>query len=276
MKPLLTILFLLTSVAMAVAEPTVHTQIIGHRGGAPTAPENTLAALKQGYADGADGVEFDFRSTNDGWLVLSHDATMKRCAGVDVEVFHQSFAELRKLDVGSWGPWKDKGFSEKIPTLDEALATVPAGRKVFMHCYTGSLEMNKVQKAVISAGLKPEQVVLICFELAPCKAFKKLMPECKVYWLAGYKKPTADFSPPTAEDLIKIAKDAGVDGLDIAYQFPIDSSFVAKIHGAGLELHVWTVNDAAIAKKLVDAGVDSITTDKAQELIEQLGLKKPH
>jgi len=267
-------LFVLIAIALlagpAFGAAPARVQIVGHRGGSETAPENTLSAFKSGYADGADGCELDFRSTADGKLVVSHDASMMRCAGVDVEIIHQTFDELRKLEVGQWGKWKGKGFTEKIPSLDEALATVPPDRTIFLHCYTGRLELRKVRDSILRCGLEPEQVILICFQRGTCATFKKVMPQCKTFWLVAHVAP--NYEPAVFDQLIQQAKMDGIDGLDVDYRFPIDKAFVEKVHGAGLELHVWTLNDAALARKLIDAGIDSITTDRADWLRRQLAL----
>jgi glycerophosphoryl diester phosphodiesterase len=73
------------------------TQIIGHRGASEDAPENTVASFKLGYAQGADGCELDFHSTKDHRLIVIHDGTTKRVAGVDKKVSEQTFDELRAL-----------------------------------------------------------------------------------------------------------------------------------------------------------------------------------
>jgi glycerophosphoryl diester phosphodiesterase len=233
------------------------TQIIGHRGASGDAPENTVASFKLGYAEGADGCELDFYSTKDHRLIVIHDATTKRVAGVDKKVSEQTFNELRALEVGQWGKWKSKGFSEKLPTLDEALATIPEGRKLYLHCYCAVNDIKQVQDAVVHSGKKPYQVVFIAFYLGPCKEFKKVLPQCKAYWLSSYKS-----KPPSVDELIQKAKAAGVDGINLDYHFPIDKAFVEKVHRAGLEMHVWTVDDPSEAVKLIHAGVDSITTNR--------------
>ncbi|MCC6125350.1 MAG: glycerophosphodiester phosphodiesterase [Pirellulales bacterium] len=256
------------------AEPNVEPQsakmeIVGHRGASENAPENTISAFKLGFAEGADGCELDFRTTKDGKLVIGHDDNTKRCAGLDKPIVEQTFDELRALEVGRWGKWKGKGFTEKMPTLEEALATVPAGRKIFLHCYSPKADVAKLKKPLAASGLKPEQVVFISFEIDACKEFKKLFPNYKAYWLASYKKKSED-RPPTVAELIRRAKTAGVEGIDLESKFPIDKAFVEKVHRAGLEMHVWTVDDEAVARKLMQAGVDSITTNRPGRLRDSL------
>jgi glycerophosphoryl diester phosphodiesterase len=255
------------------APPSAKMEIVGHRGASENAPENTVSAFKLGFAEGADGCELDFRTTKDGKFIISHDATTKRCAGVDKPIAKQTFAELRALEVGQWGKWKGKGFTEKMPSLAEALATVPAGRKIFLHCYAPKADIVKLKEPLARSGLKPEQVVFISFEIDACKEFKRFFPKMKAYWLASYKDKSEE-KPPTVEELIRLAQAAGVEGLDLQDKFPTDKAFVGKVHGAGLELHVWTVDDEAAARKLKKAGVDSITTNRPGRLRESLSQTK--
>ena len=70
--------------------------------------------------------------------------------------------------------------------------------------------------------------------------------------------------------MIRDAKAAKLTGLDLQHTWPLTKADVKKIKDAGLELHVWTVNDVAIAKHWVDLGVASITTDRPGWLREQL------
>jgi glycerophosphoryl diester phosphodiesterase len=85
---------------------------IGHRGAAGHAPENTLAAVRQGIELGVDFVEIDVRRTADGVLVALHDATVNRTTNGRGRVEALSLGEVRKLDAGN---------GERIPTVEEVL-----------------------------------------------------------------------------------------------------------------------------------------------------------
>lgn len=118
MKSLRLLLLLLGLVAQTSA-----VDIIGHRGASHDAPENTLAAFKLGWEQGADAVELDIWLTKDGKIVCLHDADTKRTTGVLKKAADSTLAELRTLDAGTWKDAKWRG--EKIPTLTEALAAIP-------------------------------------------------------------------------------------------------------------------------------------------------------
>jgi glycerophosphoryl diester phosphodiesterase len=256
--------------------PGPKTALIGHRGSSDKAPENTLAAFRLAYNEGAEGCELDFRSTKDHKLIVSHDDNTKRCTGVDLPFSQTTFDELRKIDFGQYGIWKNKGFSEIMPTLEEALATVPPGRRMILHCYCHPHDFEKIKEPILRSKLKPEQVILLSHDLNTCVLFKKLMPNYKAWWLQGTKK-NKEGELNTIDDLIAQAKAAGIDGLDLDAAllndkrfFQIDKAFVAKVRQAGLELHTYIVDDVETARHLVEAGVDSITTNRPGWLREQL------
>src|SRR5512136_2456131 len=84
--------------AVTVPEP----RIIGHRGAALSAPENTLAGFCMAAARGVTWVEFDVRLTCDGRCILLHDDTLDRTPSGRGPASALSFAEIRRLDAGSW------------------------------------------------------------------------------------------------------------------------------------------------------------------------------
>src|SRR5437762_8561762 len=87
--------------------------IIGHRGAAAVAPENTLASFARAYQDGAQGIEFDVRLARDRVPVIIHDATLRRTAGRAGFVAALNAAELGATDVGTW-------FNRRFPALARA------------------------------------------------------------------------------------------------------------------------------------------------------------
>ena len=102
---------------------------------------------------------------------------------------------------------------------------------------------------------------------------KKALPAYKHYYLANYKKDkkTGKYNAsPNVDDFIATAKRIGADGLDLQAADPLDQAACKKIIDAGLELHIWTVDDPAVAKRYVDWGAMSITTNRSHWLHEQL------
>jgi len=251
----------------AAAADAQKPEIVAHRGASFDAPENTIASLKLAWEQMADAVEFDVFLSKDGKIVLIHDANTKRVAGVDKPVVQQSLVELRQLDVGKW---KDAKFAgEKVPTLEEALATVPAGKRVFIEVKCGPEIVEELDRVLKASKLKPEQTAVISFSVDVVAAVKKARPELKVYWVVSHAPKNA--KPRTADELIAKAKEIKADGLDLSATPQIlNEAFGKEVKAAGLQLYVWTVNDVDLAKQMLAAGAEGITTDRPAWLREQL------
>ena len=111
------------------------TNIIAHRGASFDAPENTLSSFRLAWEQGADGIEGDFMLTSDGQIACFHDLDGQRLAGDPVVVKNSTLAKLQALDVGRWKG--DRWRGERVPTLRDVLAIVPAGRKVVFELKDG-------------------------------------------------------------------------------------------------------------------------------------------
>lgn len=241
-------------------------EIVAHRGASHNAPENTLAALKLAWEQKADASEFDVHLSKDGRIVVIHDADTKRTAGVDKKVVVQTLDELRTLDVGKWKGAKFAG--EKIPTLEEMLAAVPAGKTVFVEVKCGPDIVPELDRVLKASALKPEQTPVISFNASVIAAVKKARPDLPAYWIVNLNRKGQ--KPPTAEEVIAKAKEIRADGLDLSATAVLDADWSRKIKAAGLKLYVWTVNDAATARRMAGIGVDGITTDRPGWLRERL------
>ena len=100
---------------------------------------------------------------------------------------------------------------------------------------------------------------------------RQQLPGYETLWLVGYKlSPETGKLPIEFDELVRRCKAAGFDGLDLNYNWPLDRAAVQSLKAAGLQLHVWTVDDPAMARKWVEIGVDGITTDRPGWLREQL------
>jgi glycerophosphoryl diester phosphodiesterase len=235
-------------------------EIIAHRGASHDAPENTLAAVNLGWQQGADAVEVDVQFSKDGRLVVIHDADTRKTAGARGRIAERTLAELRALDVGRWEHPKWAG--ERIPTLEEVLATVPDGKRLFVEIKCGPDGLREFVSVFKRSGRKPEQVVLIGFDRSTMAAFKRALGRLEVCWVVKFRRTWRGVWSPTVNTLIRHATESGLDGLDLGAQGPLDSTFAKKVHAAGLKLYVWTVDSPARARQLRSAGVDGLTTNR--------------
>lgn len=251
------------SISSAIAQDqSAGPLIVGHRGAAHDAPENTLASFKLALEQGADGIESDFYLTADGQVISLHDATFKRTGGLDKKPSELTLAQIRELDVGSW---KDPQYAgEKAPLLSEILAMLPKGKLFMMEIKCGPEIIPAFKKVVEASGVASEQLRIICFKSEVIAECKKQMPGIKAYWLTSFKAPKDDPTKhPTLPEVLKTLKKIHADGLDAnADTEVITPDFVKAIKAEGYEFHVWTIDDPALAKQMIEAGAQSITTNR--------------
>lgn len=267
MKRLLSLIFSVLVSALSVSSGQL---IVAHRGASHDAPENTMAAFHLAWEQGADAIEGDFYLSKDGEIVCVHDEDLKRVAGNDAKVVDLTLEELRRLDVGSW---KDQRFaSERIPTLQEVLATVKEGKQIFVEVKCGAEIVPTLTKVIKSSSLKDEQIAIISFNEAVVQGCIQAMPTLTVNWLTGFKqdKLTKSWSP-SHEDLLAGLKRTKASGLGCkAERVMVDEALVKALRAAKVGFHCWTVDDVGMAKYLLGLGVDSITTNRPGWLRSEL------
>lgn len=238
--------------------------LVGHRGASADAPENTLASFKLGLKQGADGVESDFWLTSDGKIACTHDESFKRCGGVDRKVGDMTLAEVQAIDIGKW---KGEQFAgEHPPTLAQIFSAVTAGgtgKLFFLEIKCGGEIVPELKKEIDDAQFPLNQIRFISFQEDAIKAVKDQWPDAKAYWLTDFKKK-GDKKPTIALDqVVATLKACHATGIDCHANLDIvNESFVKTMRDNGWEFHAWTVDDPAVAKQLIELGVDSITTNK--------------
>ena len=147
--------------------------IVAHRGASHDAPENTLAAHTLAWAQGADLVETDVHLTRDGELIVCHDTTTQRTTGQPGVIVQLTLAELRALDAGTW---KDPRFrGERLPTLDEQLTRIPAGKRMLVELKVGPEVVPALARSLARCGVTPATVTLISFNAATLREIRRVL-----------------------------------------------------------------------------------------------------
>ena len=259
--------------ALALGCPVRAAELVAHRGASHDAPENTLAAHALAWEQGADLVETDVHLTRDGELIVIHDKTTQRTTGRPGAVAELTLAELRALDAGTW---KDPRFrGERLPTLDEQLTRIPAGKRMLVELKVGPEIVPALARSLARCGATAATVTLISFNAATLREIRRVLPAYRTLYLMGYKAPApADpkaKAPPRIDDVIAEARAAGFTGLDLQHTWPLTPADVTRIRAAGLELHVWTVDDLEVARRWIGLGVASVTTNRPGWLRAGLG-----
>ena len=247
----------------SAAPPNSRPAIVAHRGASADAPENTLAAFRAGFDQGADAVEGDFRSTRDGVIVAIHDADLRRTTGDPRRVDEIDFAELQRLDAGSWGRWRDGDFvGERVPSLEAILEVVPEGRGVVIEVKDSTRIVPALIEAVDGSGVAVDMITVISFDADVIAAVKSRRPDWRALWVTGFTRENDRWSPDLSE-MIETARRIRADGVDVQATLDVvDESFASSMREAGLELHVWTVDDPEVSRVMAELGVDSITTNR--------------
>ena len=242
---------------------------VAHRGASHEAPENTIAAFNLAWQEDADGIEGDFHLTKDGEIVCIHDDTTKRTTGQNMKVAEAHLAELRQLDAGSWKG--DRWRGALIPTIQEVLATVPEGRKLFIEIKCGPELLQPLKKALADRKLQPGQTVIISFDAMVIAQTKRQLPELKALWLTSFKTDeNTGVVSPSAKEIVATLEKIGADGAGCQSHGAVDQQFVQALHSARKDVCIWTVDDVALAKLFAQLGAEAITSNRAGWLKQQI------
>lgn len=262
-------------------------RLVAHRGAGHAhndpvgPPENTLAAVEYGYAQGADAVEVDVWRTSDGTVVLHHDATTDRTTdhpGRDITAV--TYEELLAVSAGRWkaDSWAESG----IPTLTDCARVVPRGRALVVEIEEGPGSVEDVLIALEPAGLIADQVMFISKNLDTAAEVKQQAPAHRTLWVVdttprwqtggwtqghrrGPESTRAGYDEPTdCGWLVEQALHRGLDGLDTLFSYPPD--LPAAMRDAGLLWLVWTANDPRAVDACLRDGVWGVTTDNTAEV----------
>lgn len=238
--------------------------IVGHRGCSHDAPENTLAAFKLAWEQGADAIEGDFHLTRDGEIACIHDKDTERVSGKKRKliVAESTLAELQQVDVGSW---KHKRYAgERVPTLRDVLATVPAGKTIYIEIKCGPEILPALKLQLTASSLTSEQIIIISFDDKVIAESKRQLPGYKAQWITSFKpdEKTGVWTP-SLESVLQTLRETRADGLDCKGVLEVVTpTFVQALRSHGHEFHTWTINEPEQAARLCELGVQSLTTDR--------------
>lgn len=262
------------STVFAEAVPALDT-LISHRGESVDAPENTLPACKMAVERGF-GFECDIYLSKDGRVFTFHDRTLTRTSGgVNTKRCNDAtWDEISKLDVGNWGKWKGTRFAGTRPALlEEVLELTRNGRWLYVDVKSKTADIVPYVKAIFDRQKKanPKNTLFLCGSVECGKAFKKLMPEYKVLACLncnrGWKKNAA---PESVENIIATAREMGADGIDLRFIRSVTTAeYMKAIKDAGMELHVWTIDELDDAVEAFKRGAQTVTTNCAKKLLDE-------
>ncbi len=237
-------------------------RLLAHRGLAIDAPENTLLAFVKALAAGATYLETDVHASKDGVAVLSHDPNLVRTAGRKVRVNELTLAQLREIDLGE---------GQTFSTLSELLEAFPDAR---FNIDIKSLDAAQPAAEAILRAKATNRVLITSFNRKRRHAAVKLLP--------GVASSCSPGEIVIAVIAAKLRLSAVVKWAlrhVTAVQVPVRSAgvriatrgVISRFHAAGLEVHIWTINDVVQMKRLLDLGVDGLFTDRIDLALGLLG-----
>ena len=216
--------------------------IIGHRGAAGLAPENTLAGFRLAARLKVNAVELDVQVV-DGRLAVFHDEDLKRLLGIDLRLEHLSWTRLRGFDIGQ---------GERIPELHEVLDVVPD--EIGVNVELKGPGTGRACARYLNNRRAGSALLVSSFLVAELEAFREEiqpgMNDIPLGLLLRRHNP----------DALDLARALGAWSLHIADSLA-DHTFIESIIGQGFQVFVYTVNCVKRCERLRRSGVHGVFTD---------------
>lgn len=224
-------------------------KITAHRGSSLTAPENSISAIKNAISEGADYVEIDVMTTKDDEVVVFHDSTLKRMAGINNSIKDMTLSEVREIDIGS--QFSEEFAGEKIPTFKEVLRASKDKIKINIELKVKKKDDLLPEKVVdlLKKYEMEDQVIISSQDYESLQKIKEVDPLINVGFILTLG--IGDFTK------------MNVDFVSVEYQM-LKKDLVYSMHALGKEVHVWTINDKKRAENAMKLGADNIITDSVE------------
>jgi glycerophosphoryl diester phosphodiesterase len=241
--------------------------VVGHRGNAAHAPENTLESFRQAVEIGVDALELDVHLSADGHVVVIHDPTLDRTTDASGRVDRLSLAEIRKADAGArftkdrgiTRPWRGQGIS--VPTLDEVLTRF-SSMPLLIEIKTKTA--SRATREVIERHQAVARCIVAAFDEQAMLAFSgsgiaqggSRRDTARLLWRAAVRVPArrVDFQvlcmPPNHRGL----------------PLPV-GGYAAILAPRGVPVHCWTIDDPGQAQRLRQRGVRGIISNDPAAII---------
>jgi glycerophosphoryl diester phosphodiesterase len=253
----------------------VEVLVMAHRGGRDLWPENTLYAFEGAVALGVDVLEMDLHSTKDGVIVVMHDKTVDRTTDGEGPIQDFTWDELRLLDAGyHWSeddgqtfPYRGQGIT--IPTLEQVLSSFPDMRL--------NIEIKQSEPSIVDAVCElildyqmQDMVLVASFNTDTIQEFRQACSEVastagegevRLLYVLSLLYLGRLYSPPA--EAVQVPEYRG----NIHVLTP---RFVSAAHNRGMQVHVWTVNQADDMERFIEMDVDGIITDRPDLLFDVL------
>jgi glycerophosphoryl diester phosphodiesterase len=241
--------------------------IVGHRGNAAHAPENTIESFRQAVELGVDALELDVHLSGDGQVVVIHDPTLDRTTDGSGRVDQLPLAGIQRADAGArfitdrGTTWPYRGRGIKVPTLDEVLAAFPATPLLIE---VKAAAASRGTREAIERHSAVDRCIVASFSEQAMEPFSgsgiahgaSRRETALLLWRAVLRVPVArvDFRvmciPPSHRGI----------------PLPV-GGYARVLAPLGVPVHVWTIDDPAEAERLRRRGVRGIISNDPGVLI---------
>lgn len=243
------ILIIILNISVNTYGDEVNIKMIAHRGASALEPENTIPSFNKAASIGAWGVETDIYVLRDGNIVVFHDADVERMTNGIGEIKNMNLLEVKSLNIDSGNNIHNYN-NLKIPTLDE-----------YLNCCVE----NKVTPVIEFKVVNIENVKEIVDKIKKYGLEdKSIIISTSYEWIKYIRQYSDKIHFQYLGDInienINILKKYGNYGIDIKID-KITKDKVDLAHLNGAKVNVWTVNNKKDINKLIEMGVDMITSD---------------
>lgn len=246
--------------------------VLGHKGSAATAPEETMPSFVAASQMGVDLLDLDVRMTKDHHLIALHNDTVDATTNGHGPIGSMTLAEVKQLDAGYWMttdggktyPFRGQGIT--LLTLDELLAAFP-DKQFNIEMKDHAAIAGELAAEVVKNAHAEQRVIVGSFWDAPLDAFRQQMPQVRTMLsqseilrafvlqhlgLGEYYVPPARYAEiPETRGAIRV----------------ITPGFIRYMHARGVIIYVWTVNEQKDMERLMNMGVDGIISDDPGTLL---------
>ena len=242
-----------------------------HRGGSALWPENTIEAFRGALALGVTHLETDVHRTRDGEIVVFHDARLDRTTNGHGYIANFTFDELRRLDAGyrmsqdgRTFPFRGKGL--RIPTFAE-LCELDASMRINVELKAEGVDLPRAMWRFIEERSLQDRVLVAAAKHSLVAEFRRACGGA-VATSASAREVTLFWAAARAGATRALAIDYDALQVPVA-QGPltvVTPSFVSQAHARGVQVHVWTIDDAEEMRRLAALGVDGLMSDRPDVL----------
>lgn len=225
--------------------------IVGHRGAAGLAPENTLEAFQVALDLVIDGIEIDVQRSKDGVPVVFHDEDLERLTNGTGKLWDRTLDELKTLIVTPFEGYHDV----RIPTLRETFEFLRAADQLLMIELKEPWRYPGIEEQIVALIREfdlAERAQVRAFYHDSLHAIHRLAPEIALseLWL--------DRLPEDDEVIYKTVN---------SHHILFTADNVARLHQRGVQVTAWTVNELEDARRLIEIGIDGLTTNFPDRLL---------